>query len=218
MILAFLSLILLPLQPRADYVEEKYVGDTYCLSQFSRLDQLKFHACRYLYSKSWGWIDLKHFTAAAELLAKNSKINRTKYMFYYAILAGESHEQNSNNKNELGSVYSYEDLVSNFLGASFQYLANNGWFKGLSFNQSLLSFFESFEISDEPQVDAPNFKSLDEPKKNKSYYPLFNTKKADANHPIQKKLNELRVDVTQKFNDNRDWRERTIIRLAPILN
>jgi hypothetical protein len=68
---------------------------------------------RYLYSKRWGWVDMKHFSAAADV---------TDYAFITAgmtLKRGESVEKNQLNKKSL-SAYSYEDLTSNLLGIYFE--------------------------------------------------------------------------------------------------
>ena len=68
---------------------------------------------RYLYSERWGWVDMKHFSAAAD---------GTDYFFYTAkkvLSKGESIEQEQLKRGS-GSAYSYEDLPSNLLGVYFE--------------------------------------------------------------------------------------------------
>ncbi|MEO0683707.1 MAG: RHS repeat-associated core domain-containing protein [Cyanobacteria bacterium J06649_11] len=69
---------------------------------------------RYLYSTNWGWIDMKHFASAAagaHIFGVNGILEEGELL--------EKQQLGSKDSGVRASAYSYEDLVSNLLGAAF---------------------------------------------------------------------------------------------------
>ncbi|MBF0575572.1 RHS repeat-associated core domain-containing protein [Dysgonomonas sp. GY617] len=101
---------------------------------------------RYVYSKSWGWIDMRHFSAAAYgtdlLLASSNDI----------LKRGEETELAQERAGN-ASAWSYEDLVSNALGVYFEQYAES--YKGNAL-QALTSFFMKIGVVENPLDVAPN--------------------------------------------------------------
>jgi RHS repeat-associated protein len=120
---------------------------------------------RYVYSKSWGWIDMRHFSAAAYgtdlLLASSNDI----------LKRGEETELAQERANN-ASAWSYEDLVSNALGVYFEQYAED--YKGNAL-QALTSFFKEIGVVENPLEIAPNELPDAErqtPPQNMSYEPV----------------------------------------------
>ncbi len=185
------------------YVNKKQVGNLdkcHMAGAFKNFHTLMETECRYLYTKTWGWIDLRHFGAGVMMVQKGATLNESRLKVYYAVLAGEMHEE----MGDVTSAYSYEDLVSNFLGASFQHLYSNKYFGDKTFTSSLKTFFKELMISSYPEVEAPYFKDLDDYKelKNFDYYPAFRTETSWQMNRIQLKLNSLRIEVTAFINSS----------------
>jgi hypothetical protein len=108
-------------------------------------------ANRYLYSKRWGWIDMRHFSSAAA--GANGLFVTSKAVLEH----GEKVEEN-----QVGTTsgYSYEDLTSNLLGVFFESWLEqpvNATEKTLVGN--LNKFLGLLEVVDDP-AQAPNYKDL----------------------------------------------------------
>lgn len=135
-------------------------------------------AIRYLYSKRWGWIDIKHFSNAA-VWADNIFIGAG-----FVLRQGENLEKRQE-KNETGSAWSFEDLPSNLLGVIFESYLESG---NTNFEEKLSKFFTEIGVIDD-YYNAPNFldipgyqmKTVPVPQ-NKTYAPQFTL--ASLNQPI----------------------------------
>jgi RHS repeat-associated protein len=123
--------------------------------------QGNLQSARYLYSKRWGWIDLKHFSAAA--------YHSDKWYIPSQIVLwrGKRIERNQAEKeSERESAYSYEDLPSNLLGAYFgeDYSSSGSYtktgFELNSFQKKLVSFLVDLEVVSDPLAIAPNAKDI----------------------------------------------------------
>ncbi|MDA8793511.1 hypothetical protein N9N67_09700 [Bacteriovoracaceae bacterium] len=196
-------------------IEESICTVENSLFDFNNAQELKeAESCRFFYSLRWGWVDLKHFGGIAKLLADNTIANKSDFKFYYALLAGEAHEQFYELEDpENTSTYSYEDLISNFLGASFQLMFNRGFFNEDSYLDALKRYFSEIEISGQPMEDFLEH-SGDKPLsdyselQNKNYIPVLNSKSSAAiNNPTQAYLNYLRSNALIFISSNRTSRE-----------
>lgn len=141
---------------------------------------------RYVYSKSWGWIDMRHFSAAAYgtdlLLATKNDI----------LKQGEKTEVGQEQAG-YPSAWSYEDLVSNALGVYFEtYLEE---FDGTVL-EALESFFKEIGVVENPLEAAPNKLpevERDSPPQNTTYQPKY------ATHKREKGLNAKIVKFIENF-------------------
>jgi hypothetical protein len=141
---------------------------------------------RYVYSKSWGWIDMRHFSAAAYgtdlLLASSDDIL-------------ENGEKTEAGQEQAGypSAWSYEDLVSNALGVYFEsYLED---YDGTTL-EALESFFKEIGVVENPLEAAPNELPEEEttsPPQNTTYKPKY------ATHKREKGLNAKIVKFIEEF-------------------
>ena len=101
---------------------------------------------RYLYSKSNGWIDMRHISNAALATDK-------WYITGAQVLRKGEDTERAQEKQEPSSAWSYEDLVSNKLGVEFEsYLEDN---KG-EFLDVLEKFLYEKGFVDKPMEVAPN--------------------------------------------------------------
>src|SRR5262249_48913961 len=114
---------------------------------------------RYLYSRRWGWIDMKHFSAAAYYSGK-------WYVPAASVLGkGRDVEKKQAEKGD-DSAYSYEDLPSNLLGAYFgsKYSSSGSHTKTgdklNSFQEKLVSFLVDLDVVSNPLATAPNAKQV----------------------------------------------------------
>lgn len=119
---------------------------------------------RYVYSISWGWIDMKHF-ANTGYIADRYLIRNKR-----SLKEGEDVERrqqtqldliNNGNSGIPGmatSAWSYEDLVSNALGI---YFAQEYWenYDG-TFTQALNAFFTDIGVVNNPLQVAPNINDI----------------------------------------------------------
>ena len=101
---------------------------------------------RYLYSPSAGWLDMKHFAAAAKATDK-------WYATGNMVLREGEKTERQQELNGSNSAWSYEDLPSNMYGVEFEeYLENN--------NGEFLDVLESYLVEkgfvDNPLKIAPN--------------------------------------------------------------
>jgi RHS repeat-associated protein len=128
---------------------------------------------RYVYSTTWGWIDMRHFSAAAYVTDKPFVSAKD------LLKKGEATEKEQEEKGNR-SAWSYEDLVSNALGAYFQEYASN--YDG-SVVEALESFLCSIGVVDNPIEVSPNKLpdvERENPPQNKSYNPMFTIGKRNS--------------------------------------
>ncbi len=114
---------------------------------------------RYVYTEKKGWIDFKHFFAAA-FFTLNKDIGGTGVGGFLTRLAGLKIELEQLT-GESDSAFSYEDLPSNSAGIQFAYLIEELENQGItdySLSDLLKVYFEILE-STEPE-DAPNYDHL----------------------------------------------------------
>ncbi|MBI2605685.1 MAG: hypothetical protein HYW49_06355 [Deltaproteobacteria bacterium] len=103
---------------------------------------------RYLYSFKWGWIDMRHFSAAAYYGEK-------WYLSGHGILTfGEFKEWRQSQNNSGNSAYNYEDFVSNLLGVFFG--TRYEYDKKKSYVANLGAYLEKLGFVDDPLTIAPN--------------------------------------------------------------
>ncbi len=202
----------------AEYVERPNIGTiSECEYKFESSQKLIGTAeCRFLYSPKWGWIDLRHFGSAAKLINNKSWQYRSIFILDFAILAGESLEQTYElEKPNSPSTYSYEDLISNFLGASFQLLYNRGYFKDTSRPNSIKYFLDKVGISENPMQNFEKFSQgecLEDYNnvKNRTYRPIMNIEDSTiASNDIQRKLIKFRKRAEWLVSPNTNAREKT---------
>jgi len=128
---------------------------------------------RYVYSTSWGWIDMKHFSAAA--YSRSRLLLTAKFV----LKEGEHTEKEQEEKGNR-SAWSYEDLVSNALGTYFQEYASD--YDG-SLVEALESFLCSIGVVDNPievsPIELPDVER-ENPPQNKSYNPRFTIGKRNS--------------------------------------
>ena len=123
---------------------------------------------RYLYSPRWGWLDMKHFSAAAYYSGK-------WYGWEIVLLKGEEVERKQEG-NEPASAWSYEDLPSNFLGVYFMAFLKGSSASNKSLAENLKSFLQQLGYVEKPLDVAPNAGVLSSlTPKNRYYTPLFTT-------------------------------------------
>lgn len=110
--------------------------------------KIRPRAPRYLYSPKWGWIDMKHFLAAAHYTMKSK-------MSWAVLLKGEMTEIEQVETNPHSS-FSYEDLISNSLGAYFPSYLKEKQIEGQTEQEVLIQFLEEIGAVDNPLNVAPN--------------------------------------------------------------
>jgi RHS repeat-associated protein len=129
---------------------ESYVElSAYFGSNYFGLDNGTGNSKRYLYSKKWGWIDLKHVAAAAQ----SADITSTQI----ALRLGEDVENRqenkewpNNNKNSEKSAWDYEDLVSNLIGVGFQKYMQTPAAKGKDILTNLENYLTDLGFTSDP--------------------------------------------------------------------
>ncbi|MBD78553.1 MAG: hypothetical protein CL840_06515 [Crocinitomicaceae bacterium] len=165
---------------------------------------------RYIYSKRWGWADMKHFSFFAN--KSDWTILTQQYMLDY----GEGHERKSE-KTEPSSAWDYEDLPSNLLGVYFeQWLEDKG---GMTkeekakmkengdneFTYRLRQYLTELGYSDKPLEDKPKDNTLPsnehyeiDKSKNKGYTPKYTSEKRDKK--ADKKVKKFAKSKDKKVN------------------
>jgi RHS repeat-associated protein len=155
---------------------------------------------RYIYSKRWGWIDMRHFSTSAAVTHANLVTPRM------TLRKGEEVEKNQNGTN---SGYSYEDLVSNLLGTYFETWLKSTDANGKDFLENLNKFFTLIGVVENPEKDAPNYtnlpdnqidadnKPVEQVSKNTTYVPLFFIEK--MNEGIDKMIKKFLVGYTEQY-------------------
>jgi RHS repeat-associated protein len=162
---------------------------------------------RYLYSEKWGWIDMLHFSESALKTSKDGVFSTLK--------SGETLEV-TQKLTAPASSFSYEDLVSNLIGASFAEYNNNNNSK--EFLVNLQDFLIGAGFNAQP-TEAVNWGELPRTQvrgvpigiKNYSYIPLFapyiNERKSTIDKYI---LNQLKTYETEVQKEKEELRKNTL--------
>lgn len=127
---------------------------------------------RYLYSRKWGWIDMKHVSTAA--YQANGLLTSTNG----ALSKGETNEELQDATDDV-SEWSYEDLTSNLIGVGFETFMESYQATGKTFTENLELYLKELGFSEDPTT-APNFDQLAEKggntksgPENQTYNPLY---------------------------------------------
>jgi hypothetical protein len=169
---------------------------------------------RYLYSKKWGWVDMRHFSAAT-------------YTTDYTVISaanvlkkGEEHEAETeklpNTDPERASSWDYEDLVSNLLGTYFETFLESDKATGKDVVDNLSIYLKDLGFVDNPLSVAPNKNQLaadhgvETNVVNYTYIPKFTTEKRDG--ILDKKITNfiasyLKVTKVLGYSGNEDRRK-----------
>jgi hypothetical protein len=123
------------------------------IEQASRFYKQNEPGNRYIYTQKAGWIDLKHFFAAAEEASKNGTLEAWVKGIGVEIIQAREGDP---------SAFSYEDLPSNYQGLVFE----NARDPGQPFITQFLEFFKNLGAAD-PKT-APNYSDLPENYEGKS--------------------------------------------------
>jgi RHS repeat-associated protein len=116
----------------------------------------EMESTRYLYSKRWGWIDMRHFISSANF--SNEQEGRGHHLM--AFEDNERDQAKSGYYTEKNSSFSYEDLPSNLLGAYFgKWLSSEGANQS-SFSANLEQFLKMIGVVENPMANAPNASSM----------------------------------------------------------
>ena len=152
---------------------------------------------RYLYSSKWGWLDMRHFFAAAHL--SSLPLVRATWVIYL----GEMKEINQEAQESL-DAWDYEDLTSNLVGAYYPSYRKDFPDKAdASELTTLEAFFTDLNVTQEPH-NAPNWKKLPESNqkiqrhhyiKNKGYHPKFTIENADDGNEVDAAIIRLREKI-----------------------
>ena len=170
------------------YREE--VEDTYDLykiygghGKFSSPDKGRTDPKRYLYSKRWGWLDMRHFAGGAFWTQRIylGPLDVLEYLEEEEIAQGKQIRR-------LPSSFAYEDLPSNLLGVYFgKVYLNSKEAQGKSFSENITDFLDKLGFVDNPLSLAPNANRLpntqkDKPTgpKNRTYTPLYTLEPRDS--------------------------------------
>ena len=171
---------------------------------------------RYLYSKRWGWVDMKHFAAAA---------HHTSSPFVtgsYVLKRGEQKEieqEYSDRSYERASAWDYEDLTSNLMGVTFEdYWDERSYFEVPmehgDFVTVLDQFLDELGFTEEhPGEAAPNYDWMpydahtDDRTQNSTYDPMYTTipryRELDENNNIIK-IYPIDYKMLDRLNDHLD--------------
>ena len=110
---------------------------------------------RYLYSPKWGWIDMRHFAAAA------LRTDNPLFTGEGTLVAMEEHEKESE-KTEPSSAWDYEDLTSNLLGVYFETYLESDEAKDKDLATNIHDYLQQLGFVEDPTHLAPNYGSLPE--------------------------------------------------------
>jgi RHS repeat-associated protein len=167
------------------------------LNSFSDHFELGGSYGRYLYSDKWGWVDMKHFSSAAE---NTDDLLQTGHA---VLLLGEFVES-TQYLNGDASGFDPEDLPSNLLGVYFETYLESEAAEGKSLVENLESYLLELGFSDDPTNDAPNYDVLpethDDPDSgviNMRYEPL-NTKTTRRDSELDQEILEYLEDFEAK--------------------
>jgi RHS repeat-associated protein len=118
---------------------------------FRNMDDSKAGSIRYVYTEKAGWIDFKHFFAAAEHTAINSYLGEVETNIFGLGVEGIQMLKGDD------SAFSYEDLGSNYQGSRF----GGRWFEttGNSVSSQVESFLDNTLQARSPQA-ANNYNQL----------------------------------------------------------
>ena len=141
----------------------------------------KVYEKRYLYSDKWGWLDMRHFAAAAW---------RSDNLFFSekgTLKEGEQTENDQFQRND-PSGFDYEDLTSNLIGVYFLVYLESNEAQENDFQTNLKNYLTELGFVDNPLTTAPNALNGTLPKthdtstgeKNYSYLPKYATERLDG--------------------------------------
>jgi RHS repeat-associated protein len=133
-------------------------------SNFMGMDNGKGTAQKYLYSKKWGWVDMRHASFAAY---KTDGIFTTKFdvlrdgeMLEYRQEMGIIPNHNKKDLNQPSvSAWDYEDLTSNLIGVGLESYLESSNSSDKDFVQNVLDYFTSLGYDSNPN-SAPNFGTM----------------------------------------------------------
>jgi|GEM_PF-6291002 len=155
---------------------------------------------RAIYTTNRGWIDLKHFFAAAAEITKNQPYTTPEWRAEMTLMLGEMLEARQEGKNNI-SAWSYEDLQSNLQGIVFALSFVE--LEGEDFLAALESYMTDMLGATNPE-EAPNYGELPKDKnhqanlelqgrkviQNRTYNPLY--KKGAGKDKVVTKESELK--------------------------
>ncbi len=155
---------------------------------------------RYVYSKRWGWLDLRHLAAGA-WFTDNWLISG-----HMVLSRGEDNEVTGGN-----SSFDFEDLPSNLIGVYFETYLESDAAQGKTVVEALQSYLADLGVVENPFDVAPNAdqlkettKSADTGPKNTSYDPVFTTERRDK--PIDRIIESYLLDYLD--GESRDIEQR----------
>ena len=108
---------------------------------------------RYIYSESWGWLDMRHFAAAANY---TEGMAATGHMVLDRGEGKEVDQSKSNDPTEKASAWGYEDLPSNLVGVYFETFLDSDMATGDDFLENLELYLEYLDVVENPLEAAPN--------------------------------------------------------------
>jgi RHS repeat-associated protein len=118
---------------------------------------------KYLYSKKWGWIDMRHVSYSAAKIKsifsiRSGVLSDGELLEYRQELGAIPNHNPTDFDLPSVSAWDYEDLVSNIIGAGFEsYLETDG--KGKTIVEALTSYLTDLGFNEEPE-NAPNYLSM----------------------------------------------------------
>lgn len=139
-------------QELIDFLEENQATSlSLAYDLFSGSGEFRGEQYRYLYSKAYGWVDMRHFFLAAAHWTSG-------ILSPASVLSLMEEEEAKQAREESYSAYSYDDLPSNLYGAFFRAKMRE------TDKIDFLPFFEDFlglmGIEDKPLTVAPNVLNL----------------------------------------------------------
>ena len=167
----------------SEYIEQLKNLKVQTLSAFNRVhpDQVQK---MYLYSKKWGWLDMKHFSRSAEA---------TDYPFFtgHGVLGlGETYEVAQQLEiADVTSAWDYEDLTSNLIGVYFETYLESDEAKGKDFLTNLENYLRELGFDTNPTTDAPNWQQMPADMHTESELPT--KRNYDPSHTTEERTSDL---------------------------
>ncbi len=162
---------------------------------------------RYIYSKSWGWLDMRHFSSGAQLT------DNTFITGNFVLTKGEEHERETEST-EPDSAWDYEDLPSNLLGVYFETFLESDEATGDDFLDNLELYFKYLDFVENPLEVAANKDEIQDEYlpadvkrdngvlQNETYDPVYTTKEQSG--WLDKRINEYKNDFINGNTNRRD--------------
>jgi hypothetical protein len=166
---------------------------------------------RYLYSSKWGWVDMKHFSAAA------SQASSWWFSPERAVDLGEANEL-IQEKTGSASAWDYEDLTSNLLGAAFYTYLQTDEAQNKPFSTNLNDFLDDLGFTDYPKT-AENYNKIPDTQNDKAMGPLnytYEPSYAPNSDKRTSKMDEFVLDFLNNYleefgngqhQDRRQWQK-----------